>query len=701
MSWWLGFVASASEGMWSPEQLTELGPMMAEEGVKIPPAEMADLARGPLAAVVSLGGCTASFVSPDGLLMTNHHCVAGYLQGASDAENDRYTNGFVAPNRAGEISAGPTARAWLIEHSVDVTDTIVGGLKGKLSDAARADAIEAAIKREIAACESDGAGRVCEVSRYYGGLRYRMDRAVEIRDLRLVFAPPASVGDYGGEIDNFQWPRHAGDYSFLRAYVAPDGSSAAFDPANVPYKPTRYGKVDPTGVSEGEAIWVAGFPGNTERYATVWEVRPVIEVAYPLAIVRMKELVALLEGYAAAHPELAGKVLPQAASIGNGLKYRQGVLASLAGVDLVGDRQAAWDQLVAWANADKKRAKAYLPALEELASIERAAGDRLVQEGLIGWFGRFARILSASHQVYRWSLEQSRPDAERDPGYQERDRADVEASLAQVPRVFVPGAERLIVGKTLEWYDALPAAQRVPALDAFLTKHGGASAAVDALYAAADPAAPGAAFGQSPEQLRLSSDPWMQLAIVMEDGWYAAARARSEAEGGARSRVQPVVMEAMLAASTGNVYPDANGTLRVTFGKVEGYRPRDGLVATPFTSVAGMVAKHGAEPFVAPQPLRDAAATSAKSPYVMPALGDVPVDFLSTVDTTGGNSGSPTYDAEGRVVGALFDGVFESIASDYVFMPDVTRSIHVDIRYILWSLDALGGHAVVEELLAE
>jgi hypothetical protein len=114
-----------------------------------------------------------------------------------------------------------------------------------------------------------------------------------------------------------------------------------------------------------------------------------------------------------------------------------------------------------------------------------------------------------------------------------------------------------------------------------------------------------------------------------------------------------------------------------------------------------MVAKHGAEPFVAPQPLRDAAATSAKSPYVMPALGDVPVDFLSTVDTTGGNSGSPTYDAEGRVVGALFDGVFESIASDYVFMPDVTRSIHVDIRYILWSLDALGGHAVVEELLAE
>ena len=677
----------ADEGMWLPEQLPEHAQRLHELGLRIPVAQLADPKGDPLGAIVSLGFCSASFVSPDGLIATNHHCVAGYLGANSSADANRARDGYLAKSQDDELWAGPGARLTVVESITDVTDPVLAQTRGRVSDAQRQVRIAEARKSLVAHCESDADHR-CRVASYYGGTQYRLIRSRQLRDIRIAYAPPESVGSFGGDVDNWMWPRHAGDFGLLRAYVAPDGSTADHALDNVPYKPAHWLRIDPTGAQDGEMVMVAGFPGHTARYALAEQLRFARDTSYPWRIAHDNLVIKTFHALSDQDPEGAARLATPIDWVENGRKYAQGMLDDFAAAPVVQQVQAREDALRTWIAADHKRKRTYGKALAELDALQAKAEADWPADAVYGELQRYGDLLGVATGAVRLATERQKPDLQRDEGYQARDEENIRASYVRLDRTLYLPADQRVLRMALADSQALPMDQHIGPLDAFLAAHGGIDGTIDLLFshtALSHADARLALLDQDAGTLAHSDDPWVQLAEALET-WEAPRRARDKQRQGAHERLMPLYMQALLASRQGDVYPDANGSLRVTFGKVEGYSPRDGVWYLPHTTVQGMVAKAGAAPFDAPQRLLDAASHSKDSPWVDPALGDVPVDFLTTLDTTGGNSGSATINGKGELVGLIFDGNYEAMSADWLFDPDHTRSIHVDIRYLLWML---------------
>ena len=259
-------LAYAVEGMFTPDQLPEIMSDLRAKGLKVDSDQISDLTGFPMGAVVSLGGCTASFVSPKGLVVTNHHCAYGSIQYNSSEGQNYLEDGFLASNLEAELPAAPGSRIYVTVDFDDVTDQVTGDLAEDLSGEERFAAIETNRKALIADCEEDE-GHRCNVSSFYGGLQYKLIKQLEIKDVRLTYAPAGPIGKYGGDIDNWQWPRHTGDFAFYRAYVSPDGKSADYSEDNVPFEPDHHLKVSAGGLDDGDFVMVAGYPGRTSRYA--------------------------------------------------------------------------------------------------------------------------------------------------------------------------------------------------------------------------------------------------------------------------------------------------------------------------------------------------------------------------------------------------------------------------------------------------
>ena len=269
-----------AEGMWMPQQIPQLAPELQKLGLKIDPQRFADLTGDPMGAVISLGGCSASFVSPEGLIVTNHHCGFGALQFNSTPQRDLINNGFLAKTKEEELPAGPGSRVFVTTTIEDVTPRVTGSLAATLPDIDREKAIDRSVKELVAECEKPGGVR-CRVASFYEGASYIRTTQMEIRDVRLVYAPPLGIGNFGGETDNWMWPRHTGDWSYLRAYVGKDGKPADFSKDNVPYHPAHVLKVSNEGMNPGDFVLVAGYPGRTFRYRTAAEVKAMQEYAFP------------------------------------------------------------------------------------------------------------------------------------------------------------------------------------------------------------------------------------------------------------------------------------------------------------------------------------------------------------------------------------------------------------------------------------
>lgn len=702
-------LAHADEGMWQPQQMGKLDKQLKARGLKMDPAALTDLTRQPLNAVISLGGCTASFVSPDGLVVTNHHCGYGAIQYNSTPERDLLTNGFVAKDFADELPGEPNARVYVTEEITDVTAKVVGGLGKDMDGKARFDAIDRNSKALVAECEK-AVGMRCNVYNFHGGLQFSLIRQMEIKDVRLVYAPPEAIGKFGGDVDNFEWPRHTGDWSFLRAYVGKDGKPAPYSKDNVPFKPKSWLKVAADGVKAGDYVMVTGYPGSTNRYRLADEVQNAIEWQYPTTVKYITEALATIDRETKGNKAAELKYASTVAGQNNGLKLYQGQLDGFAKMsDPVGMKRAQEAALKAWLAKRGEQGAQQAKALDQLEAELAAA--RATRERDY-WFGNAVGggLTGTGVRLYRNAIEHAKPDAERESGFQERDATRFEGGLKAMDKRYDPKVDRALMKLRLSGYAALPVAQRDPALDAWLGLPANATvvpnldAKLDALYA-------GSKLGNVDERLKwmnadkaaieASTDPALQFAVKM-----MPALLRTEADGKARSgrisALRPQYMQAMIDfnASKGlPVYPDANSSLRITYGTVRGYSPRDGVTMMPFTTLAGITAKTtGVDPFISPKAQQDAIAAKAGPQYRVAALGDVPVNFLSDVDTTGGNSGSPTLNAKGELVGLLFDGNYESLSADWIFNPDLTRSIHVDARYMRWVMDEVD-HA--ERLLTE
>ncbi len=696
--------AAAGEGMWVPQQLPQVADQLQKAGLELPPAQLADLTGQPMGAVVSLGGCTASFVSPQGLVVTNHHCAYGGLQLNSTPEKNLIEAGFNAATMADEISSGPNARIYVLDSIEDVTAQAKAAIAAAPDAAGRTAALEALEKKLVSECEA-GDGFRCRFYSFAGGNTYRLFRNLEIRDVRVVYAPPQSIGAYGGDIDNWMWPRHTGDFTFIRAYVGPDGKPAAYSEDNVPYQPKHWLRLASQPLDIGDFVMVAGYPGRTARYALAGEFDDTADWAYPKVVKHYGDLIALVEAAGKQDEDIAVKYASTVKSWHNVVKNYQGQLDGFARIGASARKHAEEEAVLAWLRAQGEAGQPALAAydtLQQLQARERATRDRDFVFGQL----RRTGVIGAATSLYRLAIEQQKPDAGRAPGYQERDLPAFEGSMKQMERRYAPAMDRQLQEYWLRQYVALPDNQHVAALDAWL---GGNDEA--AVQRALDRLA-GTGLGDLDARMALlesdraafeaSGDPAVQLAVALMPTILEMEQQDKAIEGEelvARPRYLQAVAD--YRASQGeSVYPDANSSLRITFGNVQGYTKLDGSRQAPFTTLEQVAAKAtGVEPFDAPQVLLDAIAAKRHGDFASDALGTVPVNFLADLDITGGNSGSPVMDARGELVGLAFDMNWEAVVSNWVFDPDMTRMIAVDTRYVQWIInEVLPAPRLVAEL---
>ncbi len=699
--------AWAVEGMWTPDQLPELADELKELGLELDPESLTDLTAFPMGAVISLGGCTASFVSPEGLVVTNHHCARGSVQFNSTEENNYLADGFYAAKRSAELPAAPGTRVYVTLAVTDVTEQVRGGLDDDLPGRERYQAIEDRRKALIAECEED-AGHRCQVSAFYGGLQYKLIKRLEIKDVRIAYAPADSIGKYGGDIDNWLWPRHTGDFAFYRAYVAPDGGSADYAEENVPYTPPHYLKVSASGLDDGDFVMALGYPGSTQRYARLSEVEYTFGWSYPTWVEVLDDWIGTIEDAAPEGSDARIKYESLLAGLNNVQKNFGGQIEGARRVGLVDRRQAREAALMDWIE-DRRSRRKYARAIEALDKVlaeDHAASKRDY------WYNNATRpaLLGAAQTLYRLSKERQKPDAEREPGFQDRDVAFIRQGLQRVDRRYDAGVDKAIWLMFLEKYMAQPEDQRVAAFDEALGLGGSfdeeiVSAKLDAYYDGTGLGDPETRLGwmdADPSAFETSDDPFVTLAVALYDHEMAIEEEDKDRAGRLQS-LQPAYMEAILAFNEDRgqvVYPDANSTLRVTYGTVFGGSPKDGLIYEPFTRLEGILEKDtGEDPFNAPQAQLDLIEDGDYGSYELESIGSVPVNFLSDLDSTGGNSGSATLNADGELVGLLFDGTIESVNSDWDFDVRTTRTIHVDTRYMLWVMEKLdGAEALIEEM---
>ncbi len=702
----------AEEGMWMPQQIPALAAKLKTLGFQGDPKAFADLTGHPMGAIVSLGGCTASFVSPDGLIVTNHHCVTGGLQFNSTPSRNLLKDGYLARTRDEELSNGPGSRVFVTTSVTDVTAAITGNIDPKATDRQRYDAIERRVKERVAACEKGG--KRCTVASFFEGLKYFEIAQMEIKDVRLVYAPAEGIGVFGGETDNWRWPRHTGDWSFLRAYVGKDGKPAEYSKENVPFKPKHWLRVSSAGIKPGDLVFVTGYPGFTQRHATYAEVKEVTEWRMPRSIRLAQEQLALIDELVKRDKTVALKLAGRVQGLNNGLTNQKGMLEGLVKGGSLEKKLAQEKALEAWIDSDTARQKKYGDLLPALRALQAESEKTREMNAAMASIASASNYLRAAQTLYRLSVQRPKADIDRESGYQERDWSRVRDGLDRMQRTLDPAAEKAMLRWAMGLAADLPAGQRIEALDKESGLKPGmaiadANRAIDSwlegLFAGTrigDREFRLGLFTKSTAELLATKDTFIDLAAALEP-MAEANRERAKDRAGAYARLLPRYMEAMLAKAGGLVAPDANSTLRVTFGQVKGVDARDGLFYKPQTTLAGIVQKHTGEgEFNAPKAQLDAIRAlraGRKTPYLDPALKDVPVNFLSTVDTTGGNSGSPTLNAKGELVGLLFDGTYESVASNYLFDPVTTRSIHVDARYMLWNMTEVDGAGrLVEEM---
>lgn len=688
--------ALADEGMWLPSQTGAIAEDMKAAGLELDAKTLGDLQRPPLTAIASLGGCSAAFLSPQGLVATNHHCVAGSLQYNSSPENDYLTNGFLAKTLGDELPAAPGSRVYVIEDLRNVTADMLKGAD-KLEGRARYDRLQANRAALITACEKQ-ANRRCDVRAYFGGAQYWLQQQLEIQDVRLVYAPAGGVGNFGGEKDNWMWPRHTGDFSFYRAYVAPDGSSAPFSKDNVPFKPKAWLPIAKDGVKEGDFVMVAGFPGTTERLRSAEEARFYYEELYPYQQRMLTEYGNRIDELTAGNQ---AAVIAYAATLQGTENYEKKIAGQLAGaeaISLVAKKQTEEAAFRAWIKADPAREAQYGAALAELDKLVSETNAVSLADAKRGMIGR-GQLYGAARTLYRWANEQAKADKDREPGFQARDKAFMTQRMQVIERRYVQAIDQQLWADGIAEYRTLPADQRIASFDAFMEGREIAS-----LYAGSELGTAAKRLewmGKSPADFKASSDPFIQLAVATYEEAMAAEAADKERSGRVQ-KARSAVMAARLAyaASQGKtMYPDANGSLRFTYGKVTG-KAVDGQVWTAFTTAEGIVAKHtGRGEFDAPDKMIDLIKAKDYGSYTAPALGTLPVDFMSTVDITNGNSGSSTLNARGEFVGLAFDGTIEGVVSDWMYDPKINRTIHVDSRFMLWTMDKVdGAQRLLEEM---
>ncbi|MGB0894905.1 MAG: S46 family peptidase [Parashewanella sp.] len=700
-------IATADEGQWQPYQLPSIADKLTARGIDIPAKQLADLTQFPMNAVVSLGYCTASFVSPKGLVVTNHHCAYSAIQHNSNKQHNYLADGFLAKSLTKELPAGSNERLYVTEAVTDVTEKVTADLVSEPLQ--RFEEIQQRRKDIIKECESDDNYR-CSVRSFHNGLEYYLIKQLIIRDVRLVYAPPESAAAYGGDIDNYEYPRHSADFTFLRAYVGKDGKPAGFSKDNVPYAPKGFLTINASGVKAGDGVFAAGYPGRTSRYRLTSELKFANDWQYPAMAKRYQARINTIKEMGAADKAIKIQYASTLASTENRMKKLNGLLDGFRATDIVGMKQSKENAFNSWLKANQADKMAVVGQLESLLKTQQTE----YQQDFYFDNAQSSALLGAAKRLYRLAQEKQKPDAKREQGYQQRDMKLFAGRMKRLDTRFNASVDQRLWMQDLQAYTNQ--SQRVEALDKWIATsvNQPLSQRVNKMYQTTGLANNDQRLKwmkASVADFKASDDPFIQLAVALYDINMQKEKA-AKTLAGKLSVARPEYMAAIIAYNKElglPVYPDANGTLRVTYGMVDGYQAQDGMYKQPFTRLEGIKAKNRNEaPFNAPKKLiaaidsKDYGKHEVNSVYpdtrgflcrlfsceAKPEqFNSVPVNFLSSVDTTGGNSGSPVFNAKGELVGLNFDSTYEAITKDWFFNTKITRAIHVDFRYILWMMD--------------
>lgn len=678
---------SRDEGMFTPDRIATLD--LKKKGLKIKPQEIYNPGGpGALAdAVIRLSvGCTAEFVSPEGLILTNHHCGFDALVSASTPEKDLVETGFKADNRSGEIPAKDYT-IFITERVEDVTAKIKTGTE-KLAG----EALAAALKRntdnlqaaEQAKAPADSAIQIRSLNNGYFFYLYQTKK---ISDIRVVYAPPRSIGIFGGDPDNFEWTRHTGDFTFLRAYTAPDGSSAEYSPQNIPYNPKKFLTLNIGGLKENDFVFVLGYPGSTTRYRESQSIEFARDANFPFLAewldARSRALRLVGETDDAKRIEFQSDI----ANFDNSRKLFEGGYLRLRLARVVEARRAQEERFARWIAANPERERKYGTVLKELAEAS-AESNAFARRDVI-----VRRIPEAGMAVFRLIYEAVNVGNMLPDNQRERKLNEIREALNHREPIY----EREMLKFFLRAFSELPDGQRFSgAEDRFGSLKGNARRAAEAKFA--EDIAEGkfwtaeniaALYGPRTMEYRPERDDVFAFASALRDA-RNDANARAATFAAKIDRLRLLYQEGMAEMKGITPYPDANLTLRFTYGSVKGYSPREAEIRTPFTTIRGMLEKDtGEKPFDMPERLKQLQATGDFGDYG--SSGSVGVNFLSTTDIIGGNSGSPIFNAAGEQVGIVFDGNFEGLGNDFYYDINTNRTISVDIRFVLFITEKFGG----------
>ncbi|HSQ23457.1 MAG TPA: S46 family peptidase [Pyrinomonadaceae bacterium] len=688
------------EGMFLPDTLGELPiKKLQQRGLKIPITDIYN-PNGPSIkdAVVIVDGGTGEFLSSEGLMLTNHHVAFEALVAASDPSKDYATNGYLAKTRAEELPA-KGYNVQITQDLKDVTSEVLSGVTDTLSPQERAAAIGAKTRSIQAANAKPAEGITAQVLPLNEGLSYYLFTYLTLPDVRIVYAPPKNIGFFGGDPDNFEWPRHDGDFTFMRVYVSPDGKPAEYSPSNVPYKPKKFLSLSMEGVKENDFVMVMGYPGSTRRYRESYSVAYNQDVFMPFLVDLFHQQIDALQAAGKTDRELQIKLQSRIFDIANTLKDFEGSVTAMHREGIVDQKRKQEADFTRWVSENPERQKKYG---EVLPSLQRAY-DELAKEQprdtLIGQLAGASDLVSIASIVGAVAADKEKPQGQRNPNTAML-ATRARAAVAEVFAERIPGYDRQMLAFLLRKAAELPAGQKIEPIEKrFGNLKGAERVRAEEEFAAAvmeskklsTPESIEALFNMTAAQLREMHEPLIDFAGEM-GALTSDVQDRTRTFNGIVARWRPLLVRGMSEMRGSKPYPDANRTLRFTYGEVKGYVPKDAAVYQAFTSLSGVIEKDtGHEPFDAPEKLKQLYRSRDFGPYATPDGKNVPVDFLSTTDIIGGNSGSPILNGRGEQVGIVFDGNYEGLGNDFFYNDAKGRTISVDIRYVLFIADKFGG----------
>lgn len=683
----------AGEGMWIPVLLQQLNEQeMQQMGMRITAEDIYSINRSSLKdAIVLFGrGCTGEIISNQGLLLTNHHCGYGQIQRHSTLQNDYLKDGFWAMNQTEELP-NPGLTVTMMVKMEEITEKVLDGVTNEMTESERNTIIKDNIKKITETADQES-GLTTSIRPFYHGNQYYIIYNRIFKDIRLVGAPPSNIGKFGGDTDNWMWPRHTGDFSLFRIYVDKDGNPAEYHPDNIPYTPDFHLPISIKGIDEGDFTFVFGYPARTNQYLPAAAVHMITEVSNPARIALRQKRLEVFKRYSDTDPKIRIQYAAKDAGVGNAWKKMIGESKGIHRLHAIDRKQETETRFTEWAKTDPNLKKTYselIPAFEQnYKQLEKLtlAMDYMNEAGMgIELFQLANRFRPLATELQKTTI---------DPDKLQELETTLKSFIQSFFKDYHQPIDREVAAALLAlWTENQPENFRPDFLNVIAQK-GNVQAAVNNL------------FDKSMFTSPANIEKWMQLnpkkklkKLGQDPVWQAISDIHSFSQSNllqpmraitaSNDSLQRLYMKGLMAMQPGKrFYPDANFTLRVTYGKIEGYSPADAIYYSPYTTLDGIMEKENPDIFdyVVEDRLKELYHTGDFEPYA-DTEGRLRIAFAASNHTTGGNSGSPVLNADGQMIGLNFDRCWEGTMSDLMYDPAMCRNISVDIRYVLFIID--------------